>query len=468
MNSHSVVLSNTYSLAEYPNNNGCEFTNELRLPLDFRAPNETWLVTMSEMIYSSDYWANIRKSFNGVQIRISNLTRHFVNNAWLWMREIYVKPRRGSKFKTNAVGLIPVQIKCYKVEYVGGVVESVAYTTKNYACNGYKVDHKDIYGFEIVWPEPTAEGWYRYTSTYGILMITSEDFAKIAAMVMLKTENIRFRLDRTLEEVKLVDTDRTIDLPPQWLISRIGLAEARLQYSKWLSNTLSKEEDFQFAFPSESTYKSPRIQSTFEMPEKFYDTNKEFIETFTRLASERVELMLIKCMATSASFRSDKAYMSAYLWKVTQRLRIISRMEWPTEVHVKLHPTMNEILGYGDQVINKSGEINATTWADGFTYPSRDMDLSRGKVTSLWVYCDIVRPSLVRDSTRPLLRCLPIDRSSNHVSYEVGALHYKFLTSNYIPRIKCWLSEDHMARPMHAIQGITYIRLEFAKQQQQQ
>src|SRR3981189_1746089 len=90
--SHSVWLSSSSCLDEYPGNNGCEFTNELNYPLDFDAPNERWSVTASEVIYEPDFWQNIRTSFNRVEIGINSFYYHimrkwaFVNGARMYIR----------------------------------------------------------------------------------------------------------------------------------------------------------------------------------------------------------------------------------------------------------------------------------------------------------------------------------------------------------------------------------------------
>jgi hypothetical protein len=58
MSSFSILLSSDFCKDEYPQNNGCEFTNELNFPLNF--DKEQWCVSMTEMIYEPDFWENIR------------------------------------------------------------------------------------------------------------------------------------------------------------------------------------------------------------------------------------------------------------------------------------------------------------------------------------------------------------------------------------------------------------------------
>src|SRR3977135_1501609 len=90
---HTVWLSSAFCMDEYPSNNGCEFTNELNQPLDIDNPNEQWCVTASEVIYEPDFWQNVQKSFNLVEIKISNFATYLmVTNARIRAQGLYIKP----------------------------------------------------------------------------------------------------------------------------------------------------------------------------------------------------------------------------------------------------------------------------------------------------------------------------------------------------------------------------------------
>src|SRR3977135_1257609 len=107
--SHSIWLSNTFCLDEYPNNNGCEFTNELNIPLDFDAPNEQWCVAASEVIYEPDFWKNIRKPFNKVEITIANFESYkMVEDAYVHALRIDIQPLDG--FPTRDDVQFPIRI----------------------------------------------------------------------------------------------------------------------------------------------------------------------------------------------------------------------------------------------------------------------------------------------------------------------------------------------------------------------
>jgi hypothetical protein len=196
------------------------------------------------------------------------------------------------------------------------------------------------------------------------------------------------------------------------------------------------------------------------MPEQLYDTNEEFITLFNKLVNEKIKSLLFKCYATVTYF-TERPNPYVLFEVKDKKLQYHSPEVKNIILTLKFHPTMAYIMGLARIPINDLGEVPVTP---KLAVATIEMDMTRGRLTSLWVYCDITQPSFIKDSTRPLLRCLPIDRSSNQVSYEASTLQYKFLNSNYIQRIKIWLSEDYRAIPLKATGGVTYIRLEFQKQ----
>src|ERR1700727_569492 len=123
MSSFSIVLSSAFCKDEYPQNNGCEFTNELNFPLNF--DKEQWCVSMTEMIYEPDFWENIRESFSNVEINISDFQSHYlVINAYARMDLILLRPyHKWIKFPPNPQDNhkpITLQIVMFFVEDVAG------------------------------------------------------------------------------------------------------------------------------------------------------------------------------------------------------------------------------------------------------------------------------------------------------------------------------------------------------------
>src|SRR6202020_788090 len=90
MSSFSLLISSAFCKDEYPQNNGCEFTNELNFPLNF--DKEQWCVSMTEMIYEPDFWENVRESFSNVEFSISDFQSHYlVTNAYARLDVILLK-----------------------------------------------------------------------------------------------------------------------------------------------------------------------------------------------------------------------------------------------------------------------------------------------------------------------------------------------------------------------------------------
>ena len=70
--SYNIVLSSSFCQNEYPNNHGCEFTNELSEQLDMDQPNESWSVALREITYEPEFWQNVREGFNECQIKLGS------------------------------------------------------------------------------------------------------------------------------------------------------------------------------------------------------------------------------------------------------------------------------------------------------------------------------------------------------------------------------------------------------------
>ena len=90
-------------------------------------------------------------------------------------------------------------------------------------------------------------------------------------------------------------------------------------------------------------------------------------------------------------------------------------------------------------------------------------DLKKTPITSMWVFCDIVNPSYVKDLSKPILRVLPIDKIARQISYESAAnLQYKLLNTNNVQKIKFWISENYLGEPLHSKSHV-FLNLHFIK-----
>ena len=140
-------------------------------------------------------------------------------------------------------------------------------------------------------------------------------------------------------------------------------------------------------------------------------------------------------------------------------LRKLSSLQPPPIIHIELHPTLQHILGFTTHAANDYGKLVAQ--ASSPIHGIQDLDLNRSLLTTLWIFSDIVQPSYVCDTTRPLLRCMALDRKSHQISYEsISNMHYKPLNTSNVQRIKIWFSEDHLGIPLYS-KSKSYILLDF-------
>src|SRR5271156_4733764 len=85
--SHSILLSNTFCRDEYPENQGCEFTNRLNQPLDVSYGK--WVINLSEIIYEPYFWPNIRKSHAYLDVGVSNFTCYHLYDDRVYFQDIF-------------------------------------------------------------------------------------------------------------------------------------------------------------------------------------------------------------------------------------------------------------------------------------------------------------------------------------------------------------------------------------------
>ena len=129
------------------------------------------------------------------------------------------------------------------------------------------------------------------------------------------------------------------------------------------------------------------------------------------------------------------------------------------EISIRFHPTMQHMLGLTAYPTIDYG------WVDlklGITAPYI-WDLKKSPISSMWIFCDIVSPTYVKNLSVPILRLSPIDRISRQISYESAAnLQYKLLCTNNVQQIKIWISENYTGEPIHSKSHV-YVNLHFMK-----
>src|SRR5271156_3358257 len=87
--SHSLLLSNSFCLEEYPSNQGCEFTNQLNQPLDVSYGK--WAANLSEIIYEPNFWSNIRKPYTFFDVAVGNYTHTKLFTRFMIFRDLRVR-----------------------------------------------------------------------------------------------------------------------------------------------------------------------------------------------------------------------------------------------------------------------------------------------------------------------------------------------------------------------------------------
>src|SRR3977135_2270702 len=127
---------------------------------------------------------------------------------------------------------------------------------------------------------------------------------------------------------------------------------------------------------------------------------------------------------------------------------------------IKLSPEVQYILGFIPFTTMDYGAFQILVTP---TTSAADIDVSRNPLSTIWIFSDIVQPSYIKDTTRPLLRCIALDRRSSQISHEAASnLQYKALCTNNVQRIKIWLAEDYRGEPLFS-NTKTHIRLDFIK-----
>ena len=159
MQPHSVILSSTLCREEYPNNNGCDFTNQLNQPLDLSRGK--WGVCVSEIVYEPNFWYNIRQPFNVFSVTIEN--HHCI------VEREYVLPFKIFEFRLDK---IPENVNdeitmtaAYKLYTDLPNYQHIMYETIT------KPNSYDVNGKPIDW---TGYSWFRYKARFGKLIIKKE------------------------------------------------------------------------------------------------------------------------------------------------------------------------------------------------------------------------------------------------------------------------------------------------------
>ena len=127
----------------------------------------------------------------------------------------------------------------------------------------------------------------------------------------------------------------------------------------------------------------------------------------------------------------------------------------------KLTPPMQFVLGLSP---SPNIDMGMQTFLVTPTQAPSTIDVHKNPITTLWVFCDIVHPTYVKDTIKPLLRCMAVDQRSTQISYESAHnMQYKPISKSHVSSIKIWLSDSYLGNPLHSNANCA-VRLEFIQQ----
>jgi len=199
----------------------------------------------------------------------------------------------------------------------------------------------------------------------------------------------------------------------------------------------------------------------------YYEDPEEFLKDLNNTLNNKIFQMLKKARADEGKYlwvnpRDDIRYVKFYREKGKVIFQVPDWVAYSPVLglSIKLSPELQYIMGFIPFTTMDYGEFKVLAVK---TPSSFDIDVSRNPLSSLWIFSDIVQPSYVKDTLRPLLRCIVLDRRSTQISHEsVSNLQYKTLCANNVQRIKIWIAEDYRGEALFS-NTKTHIRLDFIK-----
>src|SRR5271156_6546329 len=172
--SHSVLLSNSFCQDEYPENQGCEFTNQLNQPLDLSYGK--WGVNLSEIIYEPYFWSNIRKSDTYLDVSVSKFTHYHIVNNQIYFQDISVMLWEPVTDLNH-----PVILKVTIETTIKSTVDADNDIVLQYSFHVTKDDSYDVYKKPISWKDEIKIS-QKYLTSYGPLTFNRPDAEAILSI----------------------------------------------------------------------------------------------------------------------------------------------------------------------------------------------------------------------------------------------------------------------------------------------
>jgi hypothetical protein len=245
-----------------------------------------------------------------------------------------------------------------------------------------------------------------------------------------------------------------------------------------------REDVFLVSYLSSRLVTHPPIITRFHLPDGHYDQD-EFIKIINRSINDEIYDVFKTVNAAQKLLDQKDQYFTIYVMKESITEEPTAECPFKPTTVTEKHFVQMSMSGLLDDVslalkfttpmqfiLGMSPSSNIDVGKHVCTIkPSRVphvIDVYRNPISTLWVFCDIVKPTYIKNITAPLLRCMSVDkRVSTQISYEASHnMHYKPVIANSsVQRIRIWLADNYLGLPMQS-KARTFVRLEFVQQAQ--
>jgi hypothetical protein len=218
--------------------------------------------------------------------------------------------------------------------------------------------------------------------------------------------------------------------------------------------------DYFFTYRTSKKFKYGPMLTKATFLELHYDNKNELMEMMNNRLNSAIKNALTEKFATEPYLESGVKYVHIYedgsnKLKFTETEAAVSLK---LDISLKLHITIQHMLGLTAYATIDLGWIALGNYTAKYI-----LDLKKTPLSALWIFCDIVSHSYVKNLSLPLLRLSPVDRAARQISYESSAnLQYKLLSTNNVQKIKIWIAEDYLGKPLVSNSDI-FLNLHFVK-----
>ena len=219
--------------------------------------------------------------------------------------------------------------------------------------------------------------------------------------------------------------------------------------------------DYFFLYKSEKTGVHQPIATKTNFDSSFYEKWQDLLDHMDSKLNVAIRNALKANFAHEEYFLSGKKHIHLFLdgdgkFKFT---RTEAAENAKLEISMKMHTTLQHMVGLTAYPTIDYGWIDFKL---GISAPYI-LDLKKSPIAAMWIFCDVVNPSYVKDLSLPILRVSPVERIARQISYESAAnMQYKLLNTNNVQKIKIWIAENYLGKPMHSRSHV-FVNLHFIK-----